>query len=75
MADAHDDVPGELPNVRDEAADTPMWVPAAGLALLILGALFLVYRSATEEPVAEETVVEAADAEAAEGEEAEAAEE
>ena len=52
MADAHDR-PGEPPAVRDEAADTPMWVPAIGLALLILGGVFLVWQSSTEESVGE----------------------
>lgn len=40
MADAHHDRPGEPPEIRDEAADTPMWVPAMGLALLIVSAVF-----------------------------------
>ena len=52
MAEAHDR-PGEPPEVRDEAADTPMWVPAVGLALLILGAVFLVWQSSTERSVGE----------------------
>ena len=35
-----------LPPVHDEAADTPMWVPLLGLAVLVLGALYLVVTSA-----------------------------
>ena len=49
MADTHHDepdVPG-FPTIQDEAADTPMWVPAMGLALLALMVLMLVYRVAT----------------------------
>ncbi|MCA9535147.1 MAG: hypothetical protein KC593_15755 [Myxococcales bacterium] len=45
MADTHHDepdVPG-LPTIQDEAADTPMWVPATGLGLLVLMVLMLVY--------------------------------
>lgn len=57
--------PGELPEIRDEAADTPMWVPGIGLALLILAALFIVWQSASARLDAEATeAVEApADAE------------
>jgi hypothetical protein len=53
MAHAEHTRPGEPPEVRDEAADTPLWVPAVGLALLILGAVFLVWQSATERTAAE----------------------
>jgi hypothetical protein len=48
MADTHHgdpDVPG-LPTIQDEAADTPTWVPATGLALLALMVLMLVYHVA-----------------------------
>jgi hypothetical protein len=46
-AQHHDepDVPG-LPQIHDEAADTPMWLPATGLGLLVLLVLMLVYRVA-----------------------------
>lgn len=75
MADAnHDepDVPG-LPEIQDEAADTPMWVPALGLALLAAFVLSFVLRAAIAE--SDETVADEA-AEAAEPEaEAEDAEE
>ncbi|HJL17066.1 MAG TPA: hypothetical protein RMH99_15480 [Sandaracinaceae bacterium LLY-WYZ-13_1] len=60
MAEAHHR-PGEPPEIRDEAADTPMWVPAAGLALLILGAVFLVWQTATTEDEAAETTEQVAD--------------
>jgi hypothetical protein len=45
-----------LPEVRDEAADTPRWVPILGLILLGLGVLGLLYRIATaqQEPLPEE---------------------
>jgi len=77
---SHDDVhadpqpaPG-LPEIQDEAADTPMWVPALGLGLFVLAALYLVVSSAfedatapelTEEPAALAAPAEPAPAEAA----------
>lgn len=63
MADVHHDRTGEPPEIRDEAADTPMWVPAMGLALLIVGAVFLVWQSSGEpapDAAAEELNVEGA---------------
>lgn len=80
---AHDEhhTPGEPPPIRDEAADSPLWLPALGLTLLLLGAIFVVWRSATAEepepPAAEEIAAAAAEGGdgAAEGEgEAEAPE-
>lgn len=67
---AHDDHPAEvhphppIPTITDEASDTPMWVPIAGLALFLVLALFVALRSAmgpgevaaeapTDEPAAE----------------------
>lgn len=56
---SHDDVhdgpqpPPGLPEIQDEAADTPMWVPALGLGLFVLVALYLVISSAFAEPEAE----------------------
>lgn len=66
-ADAHhagEDHP-ELPPVQDEAADTPMWLPATGLALLALLTLLVLFRAThheTEIPPAAgaERVLEAA---------------
>lgn len=48
---AHDpsaDVSGPpgLPEIRDEAADTPMWIPALGLALFVLATVWLVISAA-----------------------------
>lgn len=40
---AHE-APG-LPEIRDEAADTPLWVPVLGLSLLVLLALVFVVRA------------------------------
>ena len=66
MADEHD-APGQPPRIRDEAADSPMWLPALGLSLLIVCALLVLWRSidtedaAAEEPTAE-VAVEAAEA-------------
>ncbi len=39
-----------LPTIVDEAVDTPLWVPAAGLALFVLLALFVVFRSVSAAP-------------------------
>ncbi|MEM6961301.1 MAG: hypothetical protein AAF355_02625 [Myxococcota bacterium] len=61
MTQAKPDIPS-LPKVRDEAEDTPMWVPMLGLALLLLAGVIAVYRSyashAVEIVVAEELPVE-----------------
>jgi hypothetical protein len=56
---AASDTPREhpsLPPVHDDAPDTPAWVPALGLALLLLFALFGLLRAASrdEAPVADE---------------------
>lgn len=59
---ASDHTPGDFPPVRDEAPDTPTWVPLLGIGLLALIALFAVYRAATadEDPTADvEMVIEA----------------
>ncbi|WP_236603916.1 hypothetical protein [Sandaracinus amylolyticus] len=60
----------ELPPVQDEAADTPMWLPVTGLALLAVLTLFVLHRAAQPavEPPAEAAAAEAdapAEAEAA----------
>ena len=36
-----------LPPVTDEAPDSPMWLPAAGLALLTILVLFAMFRAAS----------------------------
>lgn len=61
--------PGEPPPIRDEAADTPFWLPVLGLCLLVLGALFVIWQSAT----AHDEAATAAPAAAPAGEEREAA--
>jgi len=38
-----------LPEIQDEAADTPMWVPVLGMSLFVLVALWLVISSALED--------------------------
>ena len=69
-ASSHDEhadpqpAPG-LPAIADEAEDTPMWVPALGLALFVLVALYLVIGAAFEDVDAEQAVDEAPAAEAA----------
>jgi hypothetical protein len=39
-----------LPDIRDEAADTPFWVPIIGFAVLAAAAALLVYQAATGGP-------------------------
>lgn len=45
MAEHHHHAPG-LPEIHDEAADTPMWLPLLGLTLFALVALLLIVRAA-----------------------------
>jgi MYXO-CTERM domain-containing protein len=64
-----------LPPVTDEAPDSPMWLPAAGLGLLALAILFVMIRAASggdaadaasaDEAAEEAPAAEAAPAEAA----------
>jgi hypothetical protein len=74
MADTDHATPGEPPPVRDEAADSPMWLPILGACLLLLGTIAIVWRARTAEeppPPAEEAAAEeaaAADGAPAEGE-------
>ncbi len=49
MATDEHHTPGEPPAIRDEAADSPLWLPALGLALLLLGAIFVVWQGSTAE--------------------------
>jgi hypothetical protein len=64
MADPHD-TPGELPTIRDEAADSPMWLPALGLALLLVGTALIAWRARTVDEVAEPDVAQPAEADEA----------
>jgi hypothetical protein len=64
MADDHHHAPG-LPEIHDEAADTPMWLPMLGLAIFAIVALFLITRAAIEDASAElDATAEEAPAEA-----------
>lgn len=55
-SDSHADHAHAAPTVpttvKDEAGDTPTWVPMLGLALLAVLALFVVYRVANPSDVA-----------------------
>jgi len=63
MATDEHQTPGEPPAIRDEAADSPIWLPAMGLALLLLGAVFIVWQGATADgEIAEEGLVEEGEA-------------
>ncbi|MCB9592077.1 MAG: hypothetical protein H6719_05035 [Sandaracinaceae bacterium] len=73
---AHDEhhTPGEPPPVRDDAADSPLWLPAVGLAVLLLGAIFLMWRgSANDGDLSIEEEAPAAEAAGAADEAAEGA--
>ena len=65
MAHQHTHVPGEFPEVHDEAPPTPTWVPLIGLALLAALTFYGVYLAATtpDEPAMEITGTPAAEAE------------
>jgi len=54
--DAHDAAPAEahaahpapgLPEVHDEAGDTPLWVPIVGATLLVLGGMWVIVKIAS----------------------------
>jgi hypothetical protein len=61
---SHAKSPPTLPTIVDEAADTPSWVPALGLALFALLTMVIAVRIAwndsREPPVQEQPAVEPA---------------
>lgn len=64
---AHHDAPPTLPQVKDEAGDSPTWLPFTGLALLALIALVAVFRMQSTDdvaPVVDAPAAELADEEA-----------
>lgn len=67
--------PGEPPPVRDEAADTPLWLPVLGLCFLVLGAFAIIWQAQTaDEPTSDEAAAQEREEEtsaAAAGDEAE----
>jgi hypothetical protein len=40
----HENTPPQLPEVRDEAGDTPRWVPVLGALLFVIAAAAIVVR-------------------------------
>lgn len=54
--------PGEPPPVRDEAADTPLWMPLLGLCLLVIGVLAVLWQASTGNDEAAGQAPEAAQA-------------
>ena len=56
-SDSHADHPHAAPSVpttvKDEAGDTPAWIPMVGLALLAVLGLFVVYRVANPSDMSE----------------------
>ena len=71
MATDEHQTPGEPPAIRDEAADSPLWLPALGLTLLLLASIFIVWQGATGDEVPVEDGAIAEEAAAAEVDEAE----
>ncbi len=57
--------PPELPEVHDEAGDTPLWLPVLGAALLAIAGLFLIFRAAFADAEADAGTPEPAAAPAA----------
>lgn len=56
MADEHD--PGaapDLPTIVDEAVETPMWLPIVGIAIFLLGGMWLVMQALTDDAQADST--------------------
>lgn len=45
--------PGEPPPVRDEAADTPLWLPVVGLCFLVVGAFAVIWQANASDPAAD----------------------
>ena len=61
MANPSDHDPSQapgLPEIQDEATQTPMWIPALGLVVFLAGAAFTIFTGAFE--ATEETPAEAA---------------
>ena len=58
--------PPRLPEIQDEAADTPLWVPALGLTLFVVVALWLVIGAAFRDAAVDEAPALEAPAVAAE---------
>lgn len=48
MAEHEVHAPG-IPEIHDDAADSPLWLPVLGLSLLLLGAVYTVISSAMED--------------------------
>ncbi|MBX3271904.1 MAG: hypothetical protein KF729_16670 [Sandaracinaceae bacterium] len=67
-------VPGEPPPIHDEAADSPLWLPAVGLVILLLGAILMIWRGATDDETAAALAGEVVEADGEAGGEGEAAE-
>ncbi|MEM6959933.1 MAG: hypothetical protein AAF645_29905, partial [Myxococcota bacterium] len=57
----HGAAPG-LPEIQDEAAKTPMWVPALGLGIFMALALWLIVGTVIDQANADAAASEAAEA-------------
>lgn len=68
---AHHDGPPSLPQVTDEAGNSPTWLPFTGLALLALIALVTIFRMQSKDEIPAAAEAPAADvaAEAADDDE------
>lgn len=62
MSDAghHHDGPPGLPEITDEAGNTPTWVPLTGIALFALVGILIVARLQTDAPAADAPTTDAA---------------
>jgi hypothetical protein len=50
MAEHSPHEPPGLPEIRDDAADTPMWIPMVGVGLLVAFVLLFTYKAVTNPP-------------------------
>jgi hypothetical protein len=53
MAEHSQQKPSGLPEIKDDAADTPMWVPMIGVGLLVAFVLLFTYKAVTSSPAGE----------------------
>lgn len=60
--------PTGFPDVTDDAADSPMWLPGLGIGLFVLVALYMVLARTTDDTTDQALQVEQVEAAAAEGE-------
>lgn len=52
--------PPGLPEIRDEAASTPIWIPGLGLGVFLLATLWMIFSSIWAEEAATDSAAEGA---------------